>query len=166
MGQVSDMWLLFAISKLPMMGVNVSKLKRIPNYLMVLSALPSPCLLTINHLSLHENFSLCIGVFVQSLLCWFSFPYMEISNPRSIIAGIHQEPQFACLLGSVTQRGTACNCLSHHWQKKFWKAIAPVTTLMFVARKRHWGMGERLSHLCCIYIVLLKPGKQWFLKNV
>lgn len=70
-------------------------------------------------LSFHENFSLCIGVFVQSPLCSCSFPYMEISNPVYIIAGIHQGMQFACLPGSVMQRKTACNCLSHHLQKKF-----------------------------------------------
>ena len=61
---------------------------------------------------------LFIDVFVQSSLCSFSFPYMEISNPVYIIAGIHQGMQFARLLGSVLWRRTACNCLSHHLKKK------------------------------------------------
>lgn len=42
---------------------------------------------------------------------------MEISNPARIIAGIHQEMQFARLPGSATRRRTACNCLPHHLQK-------------------------------------------------
>lgn len=60
---------------------------------------------------------LFVGVFVRSSLCSLSFPYMEISSPVYIMAGIHQEMQFARLPGSVMRR-TACNCLSHHLQKK------------------------------------------------
>lgn len=89
---------------------------------------------------------LCVfGGFVQPSLCSFSFPYMEISNPVYIIAGIHQEMQFACLPGSVMQRRTACNCLSHHLQKKSWKAIAPVTTLMLTERELGDGREAFLS---------------------
>lgn len=99
---------------------------------------------------------LFVGVFVRSSLCSLSFPYMEISSPVYIMAGIHQEMQFARLPGSVMRR-TACNCLSHHLQKKkkkkFWKAIASVTTLKLMKRRREgWRMGEKLFIYAAIYI--------------
>lgn len=111
---------------------------------------------------------LFIDVFVQSSLCSFSFPYMEISNPVYIIAGIHQGMQFARLLGSVLWRRTACNCLSHHLQKKknFWKAIASVTTLMLTKRKEELGDGKEAFYLCYLYCSLLMPMKHTNFFNV
>lgn len=97
---------------------------------------------------------LFIDVFVQSSLCSFSFPYMEISNPVYIIAGIHQGMQFARLLGSVLWRRTACNCLSHHLQKKKISEKQLHQWQPWCSRKgrRSWGMGKKLF-ICAIYIV-------------
>lgn len=104
-------------------------------------------------LSFRENFSLCIGVFVQSPLCSCSFPYMEISNPVYIIAGIHQGMQFACLPGSVMQRRTACNCLSHHLQKKILKSNCTSDNLDAHGKEAGVGGWERsFSIHAAIYI--------------
>lgn len=80
------------------------------------SASNEPPLFPWTLLSIDECFR---SVFPLSL----SFPYMEICSPGSIIAGIHQDMQFACLPGSVTCRSTACNCLSHRLQKNSAKQL-------------------------------------------
>lgn len=100
------------------------------------------------------------GVFVQSPLCSFFFPYMEISNPVYIIAGIHQEMQFAHLPGSVMWR-TACNCLSHHlWKKKSEKQLHQWHPWCSWKGRGSWRMGEKLFYLCCyLYCSLLMPVK-------
>lgn len=112
-------------------------------------------------LSFHGNFFLFTAVFVQFPLCsFFSFPYMEISNPVYIIAGIHQEMQFAHLPGSVMWR-TACNCLSHHLRKKkSEKQLHQWQPWCSWKGSGSWRMGEKLFYLCCyLYCSLLMPVK-------
>lgn len=94
------------------------------------------------------------GVFVQSPLCSFFFPYMEISNTVYIIASIHQEMQFAHLPGSVMWR-TACNCLSHHlWKKKNLKSNCISDILDAHEKEEGVGGWERsFSIYAAIYIV-------------
>lgn len=104
-------------------------------------------------LSFQGNFFLFTAVFVQFPLCsFFSFPYMEISNPVYIIAGIHQEMQFAHLPGSVMWR-TACNCLSHHLRKKNLKSNCISDNLDAHEKEAGVGGWERsFSIYAAIYI--------------
>ena len=107
---------------------------------------------------------LFVGVFVRSSLCSLSFPYMEISSPVYIMAGIHQEMQFARLPGSVMRR-TACNCLSHHLQKKKKKKILKSNCISdnLETHEKEEGRledGREAFYLCCyLYCSLLMPMK-------
>lgn len=95
--------------------------------------------------SLFSSKLLFIDVFVRSSLCSFSFPYMEISNPVYIIAGIHQGMQFPRLPGSVLWRRTACNCLSHHLQKKISeKQLHQWQPWCLWKGRGSWEMGKKL----------------------
>ena len=76
---------------------------------------------------------------------------MEISNPVYIIAGIHQGMQFARLLGSVLWRRTACNCLSHHLQKKFLKSNCIGDNLDAHEKEEGVGGWER----SCLFVLFI-----------
>ena len=77
---------------------------------------------------------------------------MEISNPVYIIAGIHQRMQFARLPGSVLWRRTACNCLSHHLQKKCLKSNCISDNLDAYEKEEGVGGWER-SFLFVLFIL-------------
>lgn len=79
---------------------------------------------------------------------------MEISLAVYIIASIHQEMQFARLPGSVVWR-TACNCLSHHLQKKNLKSNYISDDLDTHERKRGPGAGREA--VLFILLVILFP---------
>lgn len=134
-----------------MLSVNVWKYIHIHRYFMVFSVWQNLSMPAVNHLFSRKLLFMCISV--QSYLGSFSFPYMEISNPVCIIAGIRQEMRFACPLGSVMWRRTACACLSHHLHNKFWKAIASATTLLLTERKRELGDGREAFLSTLLFIL-------------
>ena len=137
-----DTWTLFAMLKVMMMSVNTWKYIQIHIYFMVFGVLQNLSLPETNYLSPSTKTSVCwrfCSVF--PLFIFFSL-YGDFQP------GVHnsRHPSGDAIRPSSGQRhvqGTACNCLSHHLQKKTrsWKATASVTTLTLVERKTVVGGG-------------------------